>query len=97
MRAAVRDLLAGGVRQGGSTITQQLAKILLLKPSRTVPRKVTEAWLATLFEYRFTKRAILEAYLNRVYLGQDGGWELQGVEAASHFYFGKRACDLSHR
>ena len=95
VRAAVRDLLAGGVRQGGSTITQQLAKILLLKPSRTVPRKVTEAWLATLVEYRFTKRAILEAYLNRVYLGQDGGWQIQGVEAASNFYFGKRASDLA--
>jgi len=95
VRAAVRDLLARGVRQGGSTITQQLAKILLLKPSRTVPRKVTEAWLATLLEYRFSKRAILEAYLNRVYLGQDGGWQIQGVEAASHFYFGKRASELS--
>jgi penicillin-binding protein 1B len=94
VRAAVRDLLAGGVRQGGSTITQQLAKILLLKPSRSVPRKVTEAWLATLLEYRFSKRAILEAYLNRVYLGQDGGWQIQGVEAAAHFYFGKRASEL---
>ena len=79
VRAAVRDLLAGGVRQGGSTITQQLAKILLLRPSRTLPRKVIEAWLATLLEYRFNKRAILEAYLNRVYLGQDGGLQIQGV------------------
>ena len=95
VRAAIRDLLAGGVRQGGSTITQQLAKVLLLRPSRTVPRKVTEAWLATLLEYRFSKRVILEAYLNRVYLGQDGGWQLQGVEAASHFYFGKRTGDLA--
>jgi penicillin-binding protein 1B len=95
VRAAICDLLAGGVRQGGSTITQQLAKILLLKPSRTVSRKVIEAWLATLLEYRFDKRTILEAYLNRVYLGQDGGWQIQGVEAASHFYFGKRAADLN--
>lgn len=94
VRAAVQDLLAGGVRQGGSTITQQLAKILLLRPSRTLPRKVIEAWLATLLEYRFNKRAILEAYLNRVYLGQDGGLQIQGVEAASHFYFGKRTADL---
>lgn len=93
-RAAVRDLLAGGVREGGSTITQQLAKIMLLRPSRSVPRKVTEAWLATLLEYRFSKRAILEAYLNRVYLGQDGGRQIQGVEAAAHFYFGKRAFEL---
>ena len=94
-RAAVRDLLAGGVRQGGSTITQQLAKILLLRPARTVPRKVLEAWLATLLEYRYDKRAILEAYLNRVYLGQDGGWQLQGVEAAAQFYFGKRSGELA--
>jgi penicillin-binding protein 1B len=94
VRAAICDLLAGGVRQGGSTITQQLAKILLLRPSRTVSRKVIEAWLATLLEYRFDKRTILEAYLNRVYLGQDGGWQIQGVEAASHFYFGERAANL---
>ena len=95
VRAAVRDLLAGGVRQGGSTITQQLAKILLLRPARTVPRKVLEAWLATLLEYRYDKRAILEAYLNRVYLGQDGGWQLQGVEAAAQFYFGRRSGELA--
>jgi penicillin-binding protein 1B len=94
VRAAVRDLLAGGVRQGGSTITQQLAKILLLRPARTVPRKVLEAWLATLLEYRFDKRTILETYLNSIYLGQDGGWQLHGVEAAAQFYFGKRAGEL---
>jgi penicillin-binding protein 1B len=95
VRAAVRDLLAGGVQQGGSTITQQLAKMAMLRPARTVPRKVLEAWLATLLEYRFDKRRILEAYLNRIYLGQDGGWQLQGVEAASQFYFGKRADELA--
>jgi penicillin-binding protein 1B len=95
VRAAVQDLLAGGVRQGGSTITQQLAKILMLRPARTVPRKVLEAWLATLLEYRFDKRRILEVYLNRIYLGQDGGLQLQGVEAASRFYFGKRADELA--
>jgi penicillin-binding protein 1B len=95
VRAGVSDLLAGGIRQGGSTITQQLAKILMLRPARTVPRKVLEAWLATLLEYRYDKRRILEAYLNRIYLGQDGGWQLQGVEAASQFYFGKRSAELA--
>lgn len=94
LRAALRDLLAGGVRQGGSTITQQLAKILMLRPARTVPRKVAEAWLAALIDFRYTKKEILEAYLNRIYLGQDGGWQIQGVGAASHFYFGKRPSDL---
>jgi penicillin-binding protein 1B len=95
VRAAVRDLAAGGVRQGGSTITQQLAKVILLRPSRTVSRKVLEAWLAALIEYRYDKRTILEAYLNRIYLGQDGGWQIVGVEAGAQFYFGKRACDLA--
>lgn len=94
VRAAVRDFVAGGVRQGGSTITQQLAKILMLRPARTVPRKILEAWLAALLDYRYDKRAILEAYLNRVYLGQDGGLQLQGVEAASRYCFGKSATDL---
>jgi penicillin-binding protein 1B len=94
VRAAVYDLLHGGARQGGSTITQQLAKVLLLKPARTVPRKIVEAWLATLLEYRYDKRTILQAYLNSVYLGQDGGWQIQGVEAASHYYFGKRAVEV---
>ncbi|MCU0292669.1 MAG: transglycosylase domain-containing protein [Thermoanaerobaculaceae bacterium] len=94
LRAALRDLLAGGVRQGGSTITQQLAKILMLRPARTLPRKIAEAWLAALIDFRYSKKEILEAYLNRIYLGQDGGWQIQGVGAASHFYFGKRPSDL---
>ena len=95
LRAAARDLVAGGAAQGGSTITQQLAKILLLRPVRSVERKVVEAWLASLIEYRYDKRSILEAYLNRAYFGQDGGWQIQGVEAASHYYFGKRARNLA--
>ncbi|MGE5235564.1 MAG: transglycosylase domain-containing protein, partial [Acidobacteriota bacterium] len=94
VRAAWHDLVSGRVREGGSTITQQLAKLLLLRPDRRLSRKLLEAWLATLLEYRYDKRTILEAYLNRVYLGQDGGWQIQGVEAASHYYFGKRARDL---
>lgn len=94
LRAALRDLVAGGVRQGGSTITQQLAKILMLRPARTLPRKVAEAWLAALLDFRYSKKEILKAYLNRIYLGQDGGWQIQGVGAAAHFYFGKLASDL---
>lgn len=94
LRAAVRDLAAGGVRQGGSTITQQLAKVLMLRPSRTLPRKVLEAWLAALLDFRYSKLEILESYLNRIYLGQDGGWQIHGVAPASSFYFGKRASEL---
>lgn len=89
LRAAWSDVLAGGARQGGSTITQQLAKNLLLKPARTLPRKILEAWLAGLIEYRYDKRTILEVYLNRIYLGQDGGWQILGVGAGAHYYFGK--------
>lgn len=94
VRAALRDLLAGGVREGGSTINQQLAKMLMLRPARTVPRKVLEAWLATLIDFRYRKHEILEAYLNRIYLGQDGGWQIQGVAAAAQFYFGKHHSEL---
>lgn len=94
VRAAVRDLVAGGVRQGGSTITQQLAKVLMLRPSRTFPRKVLEAWLAALLDFRYSKHEILEAYLNRIYLGQDGGWQIHGVAPAASFYFGKRSSEL---
>ena len=95
LRAAWRDLRAGGVRQGGSTITQQLARTLLLRPNRTVSRKLLEAWLAALLDHRYDKRTILGAYLNRVYLGQDGGLEVQGVGAGSHYYFGKDVANLS--
>lgn len=94
VRATWRNLRAGGVREGGSTITQQLAKILLLRPVRSVPRKLLEAVLATLIEYRYDKRTILQAYLDRVYLGQDGGLELRGVEAGAYRLFGKSASHL---
>lgn len=94
-RATVANLASGGVRQGGSTITQQVVKVLLLRPERKVSRKLLEALLAGLMEYRYTKREILETYLNNVYLGQDGGIALVGVEAASRYYFGKPARFLS--
>lgn len=89
LRATVANVTSGGIKQGGSTITQQVVKVLLLRPERRVSRKVLEAFLASLLEYRFSKRQILEAYLNHVYLGQDGGISVLGVEAASRFYFGK--------
>lgn len=91
LRATVANLASGGVKQGGSTITQQVVKLLLLRPERRMSRKLLEAYLASLLEYRYNKRQILEAYLNHVYLGQDGGVSVVGVEAASRFYFGKPA------
>lgn len=95
LRATVANLTTGGVRQGGSTITQQVVKVLLLRPERRMSRKLLEAYLASLLEYRYSKRQILEVYLNHVYFGQDGGVSVVGVEAASRFYFGKPARFLS--
>jgi penicillin-binding protein 1A len=86
-RAAWTDLLAGEVVQGGSTITQQVAKNLFLSNARTLRRKVQELLLTLWLEHTFSKREILEIYLNRVYLGS-GAW---GVDAAARMYFGVSA------
>ena len=83
-RAAAVNLRAGRVVQGGSTITQQVAKNLFLTNARTFRRKVQELLLTLWLEHSFTKREILEIWLNRVYLGS-GAW---GVDAASRMYFG---------
>jgi penicillin-binding protein 1B len=94
-RAAWTNLRAGRVRQGGSTITQQLVKNRLLDPKRTLGRKLDEAWLATLVEWRYSKERILEAYLNEVYLGQRGAIAIRGVGAASRAYFRKEIHQLT--
>jgi len=91
LRALVADIESGRIREGGSTITQQLAKNLFLSPARTVKRKVQEALLALWLEHKFTKDQILTIYLNRVYLGENA----YGVDAAAHRYFGIPAHDLS--
>ncbi|HXM85890.1 MAG TPA: transglycosylase domain-containing protein, partial [Stellaceae bacterium] len=91
LRAAFANLRAGHVVQGGSTITQQLAKNLFLTPERTVPRKIRETMLALWLEHKFSKDQILELYLNRVYLGAG----TYGVDAAAQRYFDKPAKDLS--
>lgn len=90
VRAAIKDLLAGQIIQGGSTITQQLVKTLLLTPQKTITRKLKEFVLATRLEQHLSKNEILDIYLNQIYLG-DGTY---GVEAASEQYFGKKAKDL---
>jgi penicillin-binding protein 1A len=87
IRASFRNASAGTVVEGGSTITQQLAKNLFLSPKRTIARKLEEVIYAIWLEQRFTKDEILELYINRVYFG--GG--TYGVEAASRHYFGKSA------
>jgi penicillin-binding protein 1B len=93
--ALVANIRAGGISEGGSTITQQLAKNLFLTASRTPIRKLREAALATTLELRHSKREILEAYLNEIYLGRDGAAAIHGVGAAARYYFGKPVGRLS--
>ena len=88
-RAAWKNLTGKGPPQGGSTITQQLVKNLYLTHERTLSRKIREAFLAIFVELRHSKRAILQAYLNEIYLGSSNGVNLIGVGAASRAYFGK--------
>ncbi|WP_169751077.1 penicillin-binding protein 1B [Wenzhouxiangella marina] len=88
LRAAWANLRRGGVVQGGSTITQQLVKNLFLSPERSLVRKFNEAVMAISLERRFSKGEILEAYLNEVYLGQDGAQAIHGFGRASEYYFG---------
>ena len=91
LRAVVTNARAGGVVQGGSSITQQLAKNLFLSNERTIERKVKEAFLAVWLETRLTKNQILKLYLDRAYLG--GG--AYGVDAAAQYYFNKSARELN--
>ena len=89
-RAAVQNAVTGHVVQGGSTLTQQLAKNLFLSPSRTFDRKIQEAMLALYLESRYSKNQLLTLYLNRVYFGAG----VYGIEAASEKFFGKHASEL---
>ncbi len=89
-RALVENARAGGVVQGGSSITQQLAKNLFLSNERTLQRKIKEAYLALWLEANLSKREILKLYLDRAYMG--GG--TSGVGAAAEFYFGKKVSDI---
>ncbi|MFP3869408.1 MAG: penicillin-binding protein 1A [Syntrophobacteria bacterium] len=89
-RAVVKDILAGRFKEGGSTITQQLAKVLFLSPEKTLRRKLKEAILALQIERRYRKEEILELYLNQIYLGSGA----YGVEAAAGRYFGKHVWEL---
>src|SRR5947209_2212759 len=90
-RALLTNAQAGGVRQGGSSITQQLAKNLFLNNERTIERKVKEAFLAIWLETRLTKNEILKLYLDRAYMG--GG--AFGVDAAAQYYFNKSAREVN--
>jgi len=91
LRAIVANLRAGETVQGGSTITQQLARNLFLTPSQTINRKLREMVLASRIERRLTKDEILELYLNRVYLGD----QAYGIDAAARRFFGHPASELT--
>ncbi len=94
-RALLANIQAGGVVQGGSTLTQQLVKNLFLTNERNLGRKVTEALMTLSLEWHFSKSEILEAYLNEVYLGQSGVRAVHGFALAARFYFNKAVGDLS--
>ncbi len=89
VRALWVDARQGEMRQGGSTLTQQLVRGLFLTNQRSWGRKVNEALYAIIIESRFDKQTILEAYLNQVYLAQQGSQSIHGVAAASKFWFGR--------
>ncbi len=93
-RAMVANLKAGETVQGGSTITQQLVKNFYLSNERSWRRKLKEATMAFLLELRYTKQEILEAYLNEIYLGQDGERAIHGFGLAAQFYYNRSIKDL---
>jgi penicillin-binding protein 1B len=94
LRAAFVNVRAGQVEQGGSTLTQQLVKSYFLDSRRTLGRKAEEAVMAVILESRFEKADIMNAYINEIYLGQDGKRAIHGFGLASQFYFGKPLREL---
>jgi penicillin-binding protein 1B len=93
-RAAFRNLMALKFVEGGSTLTQQLAKNIFLSPRRSLSRKLMEIPTAISIEHNLTKHGILELYLNEVYLGQEGSVAIHGMPEAASSFFGKRIQDL---
>ncbi|MEK7745614.1 MAG: transglycosylase domain-containing protein, partial [Elusimicrobiota bacterium] len=90
LRAAVMNFLRGRVVQGGSTLTQQLSKLIFLTPERKIVRKIKEMLLSLQLERNFSKEEILQFYLNQIYFGHGA----YGVQAAAHIYFGKDLREL---
>ena len=94
-RAFVKNLIAGHSVEGGSTITQQLVKNYFLTNERSYSRKFKEIIMALIMDHRYTKEQILEAYMNEIYLGQNGNAGIYGFGLASYFYFGVPVSELS--
>jgi penicillin-binding protein 1B len=95
LRAMMANVKAGRTVQGGSTLTQQLVKNLFLTNERTLTRKINEAIMALLVDWHYEKDEILEAYINEIYLGQDGRRAIHGFGLASQFYFERPLSKLS--
>ncbi len=91
LRAALKNIIAVRVAQGGSTITQQLTKVVFLSPERKIKRKIKEIILARRLEKELSKEEILELYLNKVYFGHGA----YGVQMASKTYFGKNIWEVN--
>ena len=96
MRALYSNIKAGRTVQGGSTLTQQLAKNIYLTRERSLVRKFNEALIALILDYRYSKDEILEAYLNEVYLGQSYNQGVHGMGLAAEFYFSKPVDELEY-
>lgn len=95
LRALLADIRAGAVVQGGSTLTQQLVKNFFLTRERSISRKLREMAMALILEAQYSKEEILTAYINEVFLGQDGGRAIHGFALASQFYFRRDLRDMT--
>src|SRR5262245_34837395 len=95
VRALLTDVQSGEIREGGSSITQQLVKNFFLKPDKTWKRKLSEAYMSFILETRLSKEKIMEMYCNQIYLGQRGGFSVNGFGEAARSYFGKDVSQLS--
>jgi penicillin-binding protein 1B len=94
LRAATVNISSGQIEQGASTLTQQLVRSFYLSTERTYRRKISEAFMAMSLELRYEKEDLLQAYINEVYLGQDGARAIHGFGLASQFYFSKPLAEL---